>query len=84
MAKKRFAYEKIPLYCMYGTIILYVVGMVLSKDFLNIVSKPDNVPIAAMLLIVEFFTWLALKQAARNDEFTRAGERGKIYEEMIR
>jgi undecaprenyl pyrophosphate phosphatase UppP len=84
MARNRFQYEKIPLYCMYATIVLMVIGMILSHEFLKIISKPDNVPIAAMLVIVEFFTWLALKQAASSDEHTRNGERHKIYEDMIR
>ena len=64
--------------------ILFLVLSFEDEDFWKIISKPDNVPIAMMLVIVEFFTWLSMKQAAKNDEFTRAGEREKIYEDMIR
>ena len=84
MSKRRFRYERIPLYALYITVILMIVGIALSDNFYKIISKPDNVPIAMMLIIVEFFTWLAFKQAAQNDQHTRDGERYKIYEDMIR
>ena len=83
-ATPRFKYEMIPLYAMVATISLIIIGMIFSKNFSKIISIPDNVPIAMMLIIVEFFTWLSLKQAAANDAYTRAGERHKIYEDMIR
>ena len=37
-------------------------------DFRQIVGKPDNVPIVAMLFIVGFFTWLYFKRAVENDD----------------
>ena len=36
-------------------------------DFRQIVGKPDNVPIVAMLFIVGFFTWLFFYRANEND-----------------
>jgi undecaprenyl pyrophosphate phosphatase UppP len=84
MNSKRLAYEKIPLYLMVVTIALMIIGIVASENFSAIILKPDNIPIAAMLVIIEFFTWVAFKQAAQNDEYTRKGERQKIYEDMIR
>jgi len=84
MEKKRFRYELIPLYCLYGTIFLMILGFLTSKNFKGIISLPDNIPIAMMLIIVEYFTYLGLRQAAANDEFTRTGQRQKIYEEMIK
>jgi len=81
---RRFKYERIPLVILVITISLIGFGMVASENFHLIISKPDNVPIAMMLIIVEFFTWWAFKQAASNDEHTRNGERHKIYEDMIR
>ena len=33
------------------------------NQILHILSKPDNIPIAVMLLLVIFFTWVGLKQA---------------------
>lgn len=84
MENRGFKYENIPLWLLYLTIALIIVGFVASKNFRAIISIPDNVPIAMMLIIVEFFTWLAFKQAAQSDRHTRAGQREKIYEDMIR
>ncbi len=39
----------------------------------NALSKPDNIPIPMMLLSVGFFTWLALRKAAINDERAERG-----------
>lgn len=36
-------------------------------NFWKILSVPDNVPIVLMMLLVSFYTWLAFKQARRND-----------------
>ncbi len=33
----------------------------------EIISAPDNVPIVAMLFLVPFYTWYALRQASAND-----------------
>ena len=37
-------------------------------DFRQIVCKPDNAPIVAMLYIVGFFTWLYFKRAVDNSK----------------
>lgn len=42
-------------------------------NFRQIVGKPDNVPIVAMLFIVAFFTWIYLKRAVDNDERIEQG-----------
>ena len=34
-------------------------------NFLEIVTKPDNIPIVAMLILVIFFTWLGLREASK-------------------
>ena len=36
--------------------------------FAAIVTRPDNVPIVAMVFLLGFFTWLATAQAVANDE----------------
>ena len=36
-------------------------------DFRDIVTKPDNVPIVGLIVLVAFFTWLALRRAVIND-----------------
>jgi hypothetical protein len=43
-------------------------------NFRKIVTKPDNVPIVALIFILGFFTWWALRQAAINDERIGRGE----------
>ena len=35
--------------------------------FLLLITKPDNVPIVAIVLLLPFFTWLAFSQGRRND-----------------
>ena len=44
------------------------------KDFNKIVTKPDNVPIVAMVFLLGFFTWLSAHRAVQNDERTARGE----------
>jgi hypothetical protein len=42
-------------------------------DFRQIVGKPDNVPIVAMLFIVAFFTWIYFRRAGDNDRRIEQG-----------
>ena len=51
-------------------------------NFLEIVTKPDNIPIVGMLVLVLFFTWIGLKQAFRNDKLIEQGRKDEIPEEM--
>jgi hypothetical protein len=52
------------------------------QNFLEILTKPDNIPIAGMLLLVLFFTWVGLRQAFRNDRLIDEGKKDEIPEEM--
>jgi hypothetical protein len=52
------------------------------QNFLEIVSKPDNIPIVGMLLLVLFFTWVGMRQAFRNDKLIEEGRKDEIPEEM--
>jgi hypothetical protein len=36
-------------------------------DFRDIVTKPDNVPIVGLIIVVGYFTWLGLRRAVIND-----------------
>ncbi len=49
---------------------------------LSIITKPDNIPIAGMLILVLFFTAIALKMASRNDKLIAKGKKAKISEIM--
>ncbi len=49
-----------------GGILAFAVSM-LDPNFFLIAAKPDNVPIVAMIFLLGFFTWLALRKAYLND-----------------
>ena len=51
-------------------------------QFVNILVKPDNIPIAGMLVLVLFFTYLALKQALLNDRLIEEGREDEILRQM--
>ena len=51
-------------------------------NFLEIVTKPDNIPIVAMFFIVMYFFGLCMKMGRANDRLTDQGEHDKIYERM--
>lgn len=57
-----------------GVSIVFLVLSFQDENFRLIIAKPDNVPISMMLFAVGFFSWLAFRQAARNDERIARGE----------
>jgi hypothetical protein len=52
------------------------------RQFLDILLKPDNIPIAGMMVLVLFFTWLGFRQALRNDRLIEEGRADEILKEM--
>ena len=56
--------------------------MAALRQFLDILLKPDNIPIAGMMVLVLFFTWLGFKQALRNDRLVEQGREDEILKEM--
>jgi len=52
------------------------------QNFLEIVTKPDNIPIVGMLLLILFFSWVGLRQALRNDRLIEEGKKDEILKEM--
>lgn len=54
------------------------------EHFIEILSKPDNIPIAFMAPLVIFFVWLAISQGLRHDKLSKEGKKDAIYDEMIR
>jgi hypothetical protein len=52
--------------------------------FVHILTKPDNIPIVFMLVLVLFFTWVGLKQALRNDRLIEEGRMDDVLREMQR
>jgi hypothetical protein len=54
------------------------------EQFIDILTKPDNIPIVGMLFLVLFFTWIALKQGLRNDRLLEEGRLDEILDEAQR
>jgi hypothetical protein len=55
------------------TAVLFFVLAFPDMNFRKIVTKPDNVPIVALIFVLGFYTWWALRQAAINDERIEKG-----------
>ena len=53
--------------------LLFLTISMTDWDFRQIVGKPDNVPIVAMLFIVGFFTWVFFYRANENDRRAAQG-----------
>ena len=56
-----------------GTGVLFLLSC-FDVNFLKIVGKPDNVPIAAMIFLVGFFVWFSLQQGRENDRLMAANQ----------
>ncbi len=52
------------------------------EQFLEILLLPDNIPIAGMLLLVLFFTYLGFREARKNDQLIEEGRRDEILQRM--
>ena len=37
-------------------------------QFLSILTQPDNIPIVGLMVLIFFFTYLALREARKNDQ----------------
>jgi hypothetical protein len=53
-------------------------------QFVEILTKPDNIPIAGMMFLVLFFTYVAFREARRNDELIEQGRKDEIPRDMQR
>ena len=62
----------------------YPTSMEAFWQFVDILVKPDNIPIVFMMVLVLFFTWLGFKQALRNDRLMEQGRQDEILKEMQR
>ena len=54
------------------------------QNFLLIATKPDNIPIGAMLGFVAFVLWIAVKQMFAHDKLIKQDKKEKIWDEMIK
>ena len=61
-------------YGLLGFLAVFFGFGLFDENFRLIVIKPDNVPIVALIFLVVFFTWYALREAVRNDQRIAAGD----------
>ena len=50
----------------------------------EIVGKGDNMPIAGLIPIIAFFTYLSLDEAFRHDRLIRQGRADEVLDEMYK
>jgi hypothetical protein len=50
----------------------------------DIVGKGDNMPIAGLIPIIAFFTYLSLDEAFRHDRLIQQGREDEILDEMYK
>jgi len=70
---RRFFVKPVVAWSGLNLVLLYVGLSITDKDFADIVTKPDNVPIAGLVFLLGFFTWLAASRAVANDDRARQG-----------
>lgn len=52
-------------------------------QFVEMMVRPDNIPIIGMLFLVFWFTYLGFKEARKNDELIRQGREDEILRHMM-
>jgi len=71
---RKFFVKPAVAWTMLNLSLLFMGLSMTDQDFAAIVTKPDNVPIVAMVYLLGFFTWLAASKAVQNDERMARGE----------
>ena len=51
-------------------------------QFLEIILKPDNIPIVGLMFLIFYFTYLAFREARKNDQLIEEGRRDEVLREM--
>ena len=64
---RRFFANGIVGWALVNVFLLYFGLSMTDYDFRDIVTKPDNVPIVGLLILVGYFDWFALRRAVIND-----------------
>ncbi len=52
------------------------------QHFVHILTLPDNIPIVGLMVLLFFFTYLALREARKNDQLIEQGRENEILERM--
>ena len=53
-------------------------------ELLRSLLRPDNIPVAAMVVAIAGLLWVWLRQARRHDRLIREGRRDDVVREMRR
>jgi hypothetical protein len=67
LAYRRTFVNGVFAWCLVNALLLFFGLSMTDFDFRDIVTKPDNVPIVGMIVVVGYFTWLGLRRAVIND-----------------
>ncbi len=51
-------------------------------QFMSIMVQPDNIPIVGMMVLLFFFTYLAFREARKNDQLIAEAKRDEVLKEM--
>jgi hypothetical protein len=54
------------------------------EEIMKMVSKGDNMPIAGLIPLIIFFTYLSMSEAFRHDRLIRQGREDEILDEMYK
>jgi hypothetical protein len=54
------------------------------EEIYKMVSKGDNMPIAGLIPLIVFFTYLSLSEAFRHDRLIRQGREDEVLDEMYK
>jgi hypothetical protein len=80
------AFIIISLATIVGGFLLYLATPAWSgwEEIYKMVSKGDNMPIAGLIPLIIFFTYLSLDEAFRHDRLIRQGREDEILDEMYK
>ena len=67
LACRRFVANGLVAWSIVNLFLLYFGLSMTDYDFRDIVTKPDNVPIVGLIILVGCFIWLGLRRAVIND-----------------
>ena len=51
-------------------------------QFLEIMFKPDNIPIVGLMFLIFYFTWLAFREGRKNDQLIEEGRAEEVLKKM--
>jgi hypothetical protein len=71
--------------CVLGVVAWYFSRTWHGWEYIaDIVGKGDNMPIAGLMPIIAFFTYLSLDEAFRHDRLIKQGREDEILDEMYK